>query len=191
MNHNFLKAMSAAGGVYEKKVTKQLVQTYVDVLEPRDLDLCATAIKTHMTNSVYFPKPADIINLLEEDDASGVESAWNQALASQLWDERLTVILPKAIFRSFPFSVWPDRVAARMAFKEAYPDKLKEYGNQVEVSLGFDTDGRLPAIQSAVNAGLLEYAHAQHLLEDHTITTDVIVLPDMTMNKQLTKGATK
>ena len=78
MNDNFLKAMSAAGGIYNKKITKPLVQMYVDVLEPRDLDQCAAAIKAHMATGKFFPMPCDIINQLEGNQTAKATAAWDK-----------------------------------------------------------------------------------------------------------------
>ena len=65
------------------------------------------------------------------------------------------MVLPRAILAAFPFELWPDEIAARMAFKDAYPAKLRKYGMEVVISDGHDPGGRAPAIASAVEQGLI------------------------------------
>ena len=100
----------------------------------------------------------------------GPDGAWAIAVAARPWDEDATLVLPRAIFESFPFALWPDRVAARMAFKDAYPEKLERYGDEVFVSLGHNAQGRETAILDAVRRGLVSREAAieklPHLSED-------------------------
>ena len=53
-----------------------------------------------------------------------------------------------------------------MAFKEAYPERLAEWGNEVFVSLGHDPDERRTAIEEAVRNGLMTPARAAGLLPE-------------------------
>ena len=78
MNDNFLKAMVIAGETYGREIDKNLVEIYAEILAPRDLDECAVAIKTHMTKSVYFPKPCDIINCIEGNEDEKATAAWHK-----------------------------------------------------------------------------------------------------------------
>ena len=78
-------------------------------------------------------------------------------MISRLWDEYLTIFVPRAVFRAFPFATWGmgDKVGARMAFKDAWPAALAKYGDQVLVSLGHHVAGRAPAVLDAVRTGLI------------------------------------
>ena len=56
-----------------------------------------------------------------------------------------------------------DKVAARMAFKEAYPKCVVECGDEVFVSLGWDTEGRRTVLEEAVRSGVITEARAAAL----------------------------
>lgn len=106
---------------------------------------------------------ADIVARLPHQPP-GPEEAWARAVAARLWEEQTTVVLARAIVEAFPHALWPDRVAARMAFLEVYPGKLREYGTETWVSLGWDRPGRETAVQEAVQQGRLSLAAARRAL---------------------------
>ena len=83
-----------------------------------------------------------------------------------LWDENRTVVVPKAVFAAFPFAIWAagDKVGARVAFRERYPERLAEHGQAVHVSLGWDATQREPTVREAVESGRLSRAQAQAVL---------------------------
>ena len=116
---------------------------------------------------------ADILERIPQRGLS-VEQAWNIAIEARIWEDGHTIVIPEAIMTAFPLSLWNegDKVGSRMAFKEAYPKMLEEYGEKVMVSLGFDAEGREPALQEAVRRGLLPAAHAQVLLPHATFTDE-------------------
>ena len=97
---------------------------------------------------------ADVLDRLP-NRPPGPEEAWELVVAARPWEEGATVVLPRAILASFPFALWPDRVAARMAFREAYPRNVERFAGEMAVSLGWDPEGRDNAIIEAVQAGLL------------------------------------
>ena len=98
------------------------------------------------------------------------DAAWNLAIGSRLWDESLTVILPRAVFASFPFALWDsgDRIGARMAFKASYTSAKERYGREVQVSIGTDAPGRQTPITEAVEQGLIAPELAARLLDNTT-----------------------
>ncbi len=95
------------------------------------------------------------------------DEAWEKALASRMWDEDETVILPNAIFRSFPMTIWKqgDRVGARRAFIDRY-NREKELPDAFETipSYGYDPVRCASAIEDASRAGLLPRQQEQKLL---------------------------
>lgn len=106
-----------------------------------------------------------------EDGRPGRDEAW--AIALQAGDERDTVVLTGEIMAALqvarPILEARDKVGARMAFLGAY-DRLIAHARQEaqpvkwEVSLGFDPDLRIRAIEQARNLGRLPAAEASRLL---------------------------
>lgn len=106
-----------------------------------------------------------------EDGRPGRDEAW--AIALQAGDERDTVVLTSEIMAALqvarPILAARDKVGARMAFLNAY-DRLTDQARQEaqpvkwEVSLGFDPDLRIRAIEQARNLGRLPAAEASRLL---------------------------
>lgn len=105
------------------------------------------------------------------DGRPGRDEAW--AIALQAGDERDTVVLTSEIMAALqvarPILAARDKVGARMAFLNAY-DRLIDQARQEaqpvkwEVSLGFDPDLRIRAIEQARNLGRLPAAEASRLL---------------------------
>lgn len=105
------------------------------------------------------------------DGRPGRDEAW--AIALQAGDERDTVLMTAEIMSALqvarPILEARDKVGARMAFLSAY-DRLIAHARQEaqpvkwEVSLGFDPDLRIRAIEQARNLGRLPAAEASRLL---------------------------
>lgn len=53
-----------------------------------------------------------------------------------------------------------------MTFKEAYPQKLEEHGDEMSISLGFDRGGRASALAEAVGQGCIAAEHAAQCLPE-------------------------
>ena len=152
----FYRVLIGVSELYDKTLSTVAQVLYWDALKGYALDDLDAAFKAHVTTpdaGRFMPKPADLIARLPHQPP-GPERAWALAVAAKLWDEGATVVIARAIFAAFPFALWPDQVAARMAFKEAYPETLREYGEAVFVSLGHDVEGRAPVIAEAVQRGL-------------------------------------
>ena len=162
----FYRLLIGVSELYDKTLSTAAQVLYWDALKGYALDDLDAAFKAHVTTpdaGRFMPKPADLIARLPHQPP-GPEQAWAWAVAAKLWDETATVVIAQAIFAAFPFALWPDAVAARMAFKEAYPQTLREYGEAVFVSLGHDVKGRAPVIAEAVQRGLLTADRTQQLL---------------------------
>lgn len=106
-----------------------------------------------------------------EDGRPGRDEAW--AIALQAGDECDTVVLTSEIMAALQVARTileaRDKVGARIAFLSAY-DRLIDQARQEaqpvkwEVSLGFDPDLRIRAIEQARNLGRLPAAEASRLL---------------------------
>lgn len=108
-----------------------------------------------------------------DDGHLAPNEAW--AVALPAWDEENTVVWTEEVASAWlvarPLLEGGDRVAARLAFLEAYGRNLKAARNAKRpaafiASLGRNAAVREAALQQAVNAGLLEReAVAQYLLD--------------------------
>ena len=162
----FYRLLIGIGELYDKTLSTAAQVLYWDALKGYALDDLHAAFKAHVTTpdaGRFMPRPADLIARLPHQPP-GPEEAWALAVQAKLWDEAATVVIAQAIFAAFPFALWPDQVAARMAFKEAYPEALREHGEALFVSLGHDVKGRAPVIAEAVQRGLITAERARQLL---------------------------
>ena len=98
------------------------------------------------------------------------ETAWGMALKARLWDESATLVVPEAVWFAWSDAevIWNsgDKVGARMAFKAAWPEALRERSMECRVSLGNDREGQAPALRDAVTAGLITVETAEHWLPE-------------------------
>jgi hypothetical protein len=110
----------------------------------------------------------DVVSRID-DGRPGAEEAWSM----MPFDERQSVVWSDEMASAFgicgPLLAQGDRVAARMAFKEAYNRLVataREEGRKVNwtPSLGHDKGGRESVLMAAVEAGRLSYEHASDLV---------------------------
>src|SRR6185312_1858153 len=126
------------------------------------------------TEPKFPPTPAQILALLGEgqgDDRPTADEAWATAIGAL--DEADTVVWTEETAQAFeaarPVLELGDKVGARMAFKGAY-ERLVEAARRdgrlmaVQVSLGWDAERRITAINAAVTAGLLPASEVAGLL---------------------------
>ena len=94
------------------------------------------------------------------------DAAWDMAIKARIWDDNETIVIPRAIFAAFPFDLWEsgDRIGARMAFRDSYNRCVQSEGTELQISLGWDANGRETPIREAVNSGLLTVQAAHRLL---------------------------
>ena len=101
-------------------------------------------------------------------------------MQARIWDESISVVLPRAIFTAFPLSIWDhgDKIGARMAFKDAYPAALEKYGGETSVSLGDDAEGHAPCVLGALRDGLIGRDRAKGMLPHLSDVIDAIEPPE-------------
>ena len=96
----------------------------------------------------------------------GSDAAWELAMRLDVGNEDATVVAPLAILNAFPHGLWRqgDKVAARMAFKEAFPYALETCGMDYSVSMGLDPAGRETPIMDALRLNVISNRTAERLL---------------------------
>ena len=114
----------------------------------------------------------------------GVEEAW-ATVSGLLSNEDASVVWTDEMAQAFGVArhLASDKVAARMAFKEAYSKAVAQArdakkGPAWRVSLGYDPSGRQGVIEEAVKLGRLPVEHAKKLLPDYSIP-EGITLPKL------------
>lgn len=164
----------AGGKVFSKRAMDMIFET----LEDYPLEAVFQAIKIHTKKGKFAPSPADIVEIISERTGAkhiGCEEAWSIALES--FDEYSTVVWtqPIAEARAIASSLYfdGDKVAARMAFKDAYNRIIKTAPEPSwMVTEGFDMARRADAIKQAVLLKRLPplKADSRHLIEPPTAT---------------------
>lgn len=169
-----------AMAVYERQITSALGDLFFAALGAYSMDQVREGMARHLQDPVdgkFSPKPADVIrqiqNVLATDGRPGKDEAWSIALTSL--DELDTVLLTEEILAALavarPLLELRDKVAARLAFVEAYERHVsmarrgKGQATKWIVSLGEDKSRRMHALAEGVRLGRLTQDQAQpHLL---------------------------
>jgi hypothetical protein len=113
------------------------------------------AFQAHVKTSRFSPTPADLLDILAKADGRlGPEEAWSEALQSV--DESVSVVWTPEMAQAWNVArqVLPDKIGARMAFKEAYAAlveaaRARREPMRWEVSLGHDPAKRAEALKRA------------------------------------------
>lgn len=167
----FAEVMRATLEVYGSSLTRGAVETWWRLLEAYDLEHVKGALQEHLTESVYPPKPADVLSRLQQlDGHPDSDEAWRYALdamsedATVLWTDEIA----QAKTAADPIYAEGDRVGARMAFKAAYERAVREARQQGKaarwrVSPGHDALEREQKVQQAVEDGLISGEQAARL----------------------------
>ena len=150
-------------------ITEARVEIYFRVLQGYDIRQVEGMVQSALRRCRFFPKPADLIEQLDGADGHpGPEEAW--AVVAAL-NEHDTVVWtdPIAVAYGVAEGVLPDRVAARMAFLEAYRREVAQarasgQGPRWRVSLGYDVAGRRAPVEDAVVRRRLSVSEARAAL---------------------------
>ena len=164
-NDRILSALAIVLDVTGTKMSDSAIGVMAERLEREDDTAVLRALERCMEECRYRLTLADILDRLP-GAARSADAAWAEAVTAglTLGDERRTIVVHRATFAAFPHSAFAadgDVVAARMAFRGAYPTALAEYGSEVYVSLGHDARAREPALREAVQTGLLTTEEAR------------------------------
>ena len=147
-------------------LARDLLQHYPAESVLRALDRCRRELKRKLCQ-------ADIEGFLQEADGRpGGDVAWSIAL--QMLDEAATVVtnaeIAEALALARPVLEVGDKIGARRTFLDAYDQRTRLAREQRAPaptwypSLGADPNGRAPAIEQAVQRGLLTTTQATHYL---------------------------
>ncbi|MBI2725414.1 MAG: hypothetical protein HYX42_04105 [Polaromonas sp.] len=152
------------GRVFSEGAARMFVNDLAAYPEPavlKALARCRREVKGMLTIQ-------DVVARLD-DGRPGVEEAW----AQMPFDESQSVVWTDEMCRAFgialPLLAEGDKVAARMAFKEAYTRMIGEARDEGRAvvwtpSLGWDKNGHAAALSEAVSKGRLTYDHAESLV---------------------------
>ncbi|NMG27812.1 hypothetical protein [Aromatoleum evansii] len=139
------------------------------------LDRCRKELKGRLTLSAVLDRVAEL------DGRPGAEEAWATALSAD--DEAATVVWTDEIVQALavakPLLDARDKVAARMAFCQAYERLVRKARDAKEpcrwwASLGRDPRQRAVALAAAVETGQLTHAAVQTLLPAPTESDAVV-----------------
>lgn len=165
-------AIVATAEILGQQMSASAAQLMAEDLAEYPADQIAAALRACRRELTGKLTLAAILQRIHAEDGRPCrDEAW--AIALQAGDERDTVLLTSEIMAALqvarPILEARDKVGARMAFLNAY-DRLTAQARQEaqpvkwEVSLGFDPDLRIRAIEQARNLGRLPAPEADRLL---------------------------
>lgn len=170
----FAKLLTATFEVYQAHLTPDAIGVWWSALQRYPLEAVRSGLSAHVTDAQrgrFAPKPADVIHQLSGSDGRlGADEAWARCpldeTRSVVWSDEIS----KAYFAgAYDLLVAGDRIAARMAFKDAYERIVEEnrrIGNapRTLISFGHALGGREDALRRAVEEGTVSIEYAQRLL---------------------------
>ena len=167
---SFVEMVKKVCAVFGRDYTHDLGAAWWAVLQRYELLQVSGALNALMRQSKFFPKPAEIIELIE-GQWHGADEAW--ALMPK--DERDTAAVTPAMMTAWGVAAelyrGGDEIGARMAFKSAYSRAVSEARSRGEsevwqLSIGHDSDKREPAIRRAVDLKQITSEIARQYIAD-------------------------
>ncbi|MDD3884538.1 MAG: replicative helicase loader/inhibitor [Gallionella sp.] len=175
----FLKMMQATLAIYDKTATTETVGLWWNLLAGYEFADVERAFAQYLkcAEGRFAPKPASIIAIIDSmhpDGRPGADEAWAMIPMDEYASAVMTQEMAEALSIARPLLESGDKIAARMAFKEAYSrivDANKRNGIRPSwfPSLGQDKEGRDAALSDAVRLGRLSADHAIGLLPPEKI----------------------
>ncbi len=161
----FAETLAAAMEISDRKLSASALTLWWAVLRPFSLDDFKAALQEHITEARAGRStlvPGEIIARIQlRDGRPGAEEAWSM-VAHALGDEKQTLVLTEEMRGAFfvADALAGDKIAARMAFKEAYQIAIaavRRSGQPVRwvTILGHDQRVREDAVMLAVTDGRL------------------------------------
>jgi hypothetical protein len=160
-----------------------VIMSVFDDLAEYQFSSVEAALRVHARQSRFAPTVFDVIEIISDHTGAkhiGAEEAW--AIALESFDENSTVVWTKEILeaRNAASGVYNDgdKVAARMAFKDAYTRIIKTAPEpKWTITEGFDLARRADAVKNAVRLKRLPplKPDSRFLIEAPTTTTQALI----------------
>lgn len=174
-------ALCEALAIFDKHPPERsVVEFWMNILSPYSIEQAKRAFKIHVAKSHFAPKPADIIEIINQQDGRpSADEAWPIAL--QASDEMATAVwteeIEQAWHHCYPVFESGDEIGARMAFRQHYQRQIEHArmtGKPVKwtVSLGHDPEQRVTALETAQQKGLISHDRVAGLLPSPEPTGD-------------------
>ena len=78
----FFDALTTVAEAFDKKLSPQLMALYFEVLTDYSLEVLQVAMAQAMTSCRFFPKPVELIELMDGRPEEHAEQAWTQVYAA-------------------------------------------------------------------------------------------------------------
>lgn len=170
----FAEILKATMGVYRVEAGPLVVKLWWSVLNRYSIEQVKEGFSRFVSSkeSKFPPVPAHIIEAIDAsypDGRLGADEAWSMIPKDEFTSIVMTDEMAEAMGIAQPLLDCGDKIAARMAFKEAYTritDGHKREGVKPKwfPSLGSDKEGREAALSTAVRMGRIGAEHAAGLL---------------------------
>jgi hypothetical protein len=177
-----------------KVLSERAMESIFHDLEDYPLNVVVASINIHRKSAKFAPTVFDIVEIIGDRTGAkhiGAEEAWSIALES--FDEYSTVVWTQPISeaRGVAYGLFMDgdKVAARMAFKDAYTRIIKTAAEPSwTVTEGFDLARRADAVQQAVLLKRLPHgSDARYRLEAPTTTTQALIERSIKISGKITE----
>ena len=76
----FKDAMTLLGTIFDKEVLSTVIKVYWQVLSPYTDDQFHKAVEAHMRVGKFFPRPADLIELIEGTSQANAHEEWGEVM---------------------------------------------------------------------------------------------------------------
>jgi hypothetical protein len=171
----FCQVLGAVFEVYGSAITPGAMSIWWESMRRYDLSQFRAALSLHVNNPQagrFAPKPADVIREIEAlrgDGRPGPEEAWAMIPKREDQSAMLTDEMREAMRFADPLLESGDKIAARMAFREAYERavaaaKARREPVRWSFSAGWDAEGRVSALSEAVKIGRMDRDRAIRML---------------------------
>ncbi len=155
----FLEIMTSCSSVYRQEADKSTMRVFWQLLEAYPIEAVEKAFINHLRSNKFFPTPSEIIASLDvKYKHLGSDEAWAMMPRSEFESVVWTEEMAAAYAVAFDLITEGDRIAARMAFKNAYERLCNEASLMQKpvvwtVCKGYDKSLIEPVLQKAVLAG--------------------------------------
>lgn len=165
-HEDLVKAIAVTAELCGRTFTPEAAAVFVDDLAGFDPSAVFGALKRCRREVRGVLTVQDVVSRLD-DGRPGVEEAWAMLPQSEATSVVWTEEMREAFGVAMPLIGARDKVAARMAFKEAYVARVNAARDRREpptwcVSLGHDPGGRAAALVEAVSMQRLTLAQARN-----------------------------